>query len=330
MPILESQYKAPKLFKNGHIQTIYPVMFRKVVSIDSQRVRIDTPDDDFIDIDVSLNDNEHAVILSHGLEGSSVNPYVQGMMKKLSLQGFDVIAWNYRSCSGVMNRQRWFYNASNYGDLELVINWAIRMGYKKVSLIGFSFGGSLTSYYLGDKGSHLPSEITSAMLISAPLDIEEAITNLSNWHFGKVYTESFLSTMRKKVIEKHDLMGLPGIDIEAIKKVRNFRDFDNLYTARVNGFEKADEYYRHASSKKFLHNIKVPTLILNAANDPFLGENSYPEKMARTNPNLFLEVPRSGGHVGFVCFKNDHYWSERRARQFLQGDCLDKKIFNVA
>lgn len=330
MPLIESSYVAPKLFQNGHIQTIYPVVFRKVDAVEAQRVRIDTPDDDFIDIDVSLNNKDHVVILSHGLEGSSVNPYVQGMMKKLSLQGFDVIAWNYRSCSGVMNRQRWFYNASNYEDLELVINWSIRMGYKKVSLIGFSFGGSLTSYYLGDKGSHVPSELTSAILISAPTDIEEAITNLSNWHFGKVYTESFLGTMRKKVIEKHELMGLPGIDIEAIKKVRNFKDFDNLYTAKVNGFERAEDYYRHASSINLLYNIKVPTLILNAANDPFLGPNSYPAQIARNNPNLYLEVPKSGGHVGFICFENDHYWSERRAKEFLKQTAQSSSLSIVA
>ncbi|MBK24249.1 MAG: alpha/beta hydrolase [Halobacteriovorax sp.] len=330
MPLIKSTYVAPKLFKNGHIQTIYPVMFRKVEGVETQRVRIDTHDDDFIDIDVSLNGRDHVAILSHGLEGSSVNPYVQGMMKSLSTEHFDVIAWNYRSCSGVMNKQRWFYNANNYSDLELVISWAIRMGYKKISLIGFSFGGSLTSYYLGDKGAHVPSEIVSAMLISSPLDIEEAITNLTNWHFGKVYTESFLSTMRKKVIEKHELMGLPGIDVAAVKKAKSFRDFDNLYTAKVNGFETADEYYRHASSINLIGNIKVPTLILNAQNDPFLGENSYPEQLARNNPNIFLETPKSGGHVGFVCFKDEHYWSERRARQFLRRDCLDNRLFNVA
>ena len=330
MPFIKSTYVAPKLFQNGHIQTIYPVVFRKVEAVETQRVRIDTPDDDFIDIDVSLNNNDHLVILSHGLEGSSVNPYVTGMKKKLSMQGFDVIAWNYRSCSGVMNRQRWFYNASNTEDLELVISWGIRMGYKKISLIGFSFGGSLTGYYLGNKGHHLPNEIVSAMLISSPLDIEEAITNLSNWHFGKVYTESFLNTMRKKVIEKHDIMGLPGIDVEAIKRVKTLKEFDNLYAAQVNGFEKAEDYYRHASCGQFLSNITIPTLILNAANDPFLGSMSYPEKLARNNPNIFLEVPKSGGHVGFVCFKHDHYWSERRARQFLQGDYLENRQRGVA
>lgn len=326
MPIIDSKYSAPKLFQNGHIQTIYPVLFRKVEGVEAQRVRIDTTDDDFIDIDVSQNGSDHVVILSHGLEGSSNAPYVKGMTRKLGKFGFDVIAWNYRSCSGVMNRQRWFYNASDYGDLESVINWAIRMGYKKVSLIGFSIGGNLTAYYLGDKGANVPSELVSAMVISAPIDIAEATENVTNWHFGKVYTESFLTTMRKKVVQKHQLMGLPDIDIEAIKKVKTFKEFDNLYTAIVNNFDSADDYYEFASAKRHLHKIKVPTLILNAANDPFLGENCYPEKIARNNPNLFLEVPNWGGHVGFVCFKDENYWSERRARQFLQGDCLEAKL----
>jgi predicted alpha/beta-fold hydrolase len=318
MPIIKSSYIAPKLFRNGHVQTIYPVLFRKVEGLETQRVRIDTPDDDFIDADVVLNDNDHVVILSHGLEGSSVNPYVRGMAKKLSSQGLDVVAWNYRSCSGVLNKQRWFYNASDYKDLELVISWCIRMGYKKVSLIGFSFGGNLTAYYLGDKGVNLPSEISSAVLISAPIDIKESLSNLGNWHIGKVYSESFLSTMRKKVIEKHNLMGIPDLDIEAIKKAKNFKEFDDLYTAPVNGFDKAEDYYNHASSYKLLPNIKVPTLILNADNDPFLSNNCYPEKIARTNPYIYLEVPRYGGHVGFVCFKDDNYWSEHRSEEFIK------------
>lgn len=318
MPILKSSYVAPKLFQNGHIQTIYPVLFRKVDGLETQRVRIDTPDDDFIDADVVLNDNDHVVILSHGLEGSSVNPYVRGMAKSLSSQGLDVVAWNYRSCSGVLNKQRWFYSASDYQDLELVINWCLRMGYRKVSLIGFSFGGNLTAYYLGDKGHNLPTEISSAILISAPTDIAESLSNLGNWHFGKVYTESFLSTMRKKLIEKHEIMGIPNLDIEGIKRARNFKEFDDLYTAPANGFNKAEDYYEHASSYKLLPNIKVPTLILNAKNDPFLSNNCYPEKIARNNPNLYLEVPKSGGHVGFVCFKDDHYWSERRSEEFIK------------
>lgn len=326
MPIIESSYIAPKLFQNGHIQTIYPVLFRKVEGLETQRVRIDTPDDDFIDADVVLNNNDHVVILSHGLEGSSINPYVTGMAKSLSADGLDVVAWNYRSCSGVLNKQEWFYSASDYGDLELVISWCIRMGYKKISLIGFSFGGNLTAYYLGDKGVNLPSEIVSSILISAPTNIAEALSNLGNWHFGKVYTESFLSTMRQKLIDKNELMGIPDLDIKAIKRARSFKEFDNLYTAPVNGFKRAEDYYEHASSNKFLPNIKVPTLILNAKNDPFLSDKCYPEKIARTNPNLFLEVPRSGGHVGFVCFKEDSYFSERRSKDFIKQAAIGSSL----
>lgn len=316
MPILESAYKAPKLFLNGHVQTIYPAFFRKIHSFESLRVRIDTRDNDFIDVDVNSNANDHVIIISHGLEGSSTNPYIQGMSKKLGLQGFDVIAWNFRSCSGEMNRQKVFYNASNYSDLELVINWAIGMGYKKVSLLGFSIGANLVAFYLGDKGISLPSEISSAMLISAPVDIAEATENLSNWHMGKIYTEFFLNTMRKKVIQKHALMDLHEVNIDAIRKARNFYEFDNLFTAPANGHKTASDYYYHSSSKNLLHRIKVPTLILNAINDPFLGKNCYPEKAARGNPNLYLETPRSGGHIGFICFKSEHYWSEIRAKQF--------------
>lgn len=293
-------------------------MFRKVKGVATKRVRLETPDNDFIDIDTCLKGRDHVVILSHGLEGSSVNPYVQGMIKKLDSEGFDSIGWNYRSCSGELNRRALFYNASDYSDLELVIKWAINKGYKKISLIGFSFGGSLTGFYLGEKGSFVPSEIVSAILISAPIDIEEVTNNLTNWHIGKIYTESFLGTMRKKVVEKNKRMDLPGVDIKSIKKVKSFKAFDDLYTAPINGFKKAEDYYRFASTGRVLHNIKVPTLILNAANDPFLGEKSYPFKMAQTNPNIYLEVPKSGGHVGFVCFKNDHYWSERRAKEFLK------------
>ena len=184
MPLIApSRYEPPTRLWNGHLQTIIPSLFRKV-SVPYVRERIDTPDDDFLDLDWALGNDEsemsraagrndlsvaspnaspiihHSsvkplVILSHGLEGSSTSPYLVGMVRHLTQQGFPCLAWHYRSCSGEMNRQKRFYHVGETGDLDLVIQYALSKGYQTLYLIGFSAGGNVTLKYLGEKGKAL-------------------------------------------------------------------------------------------------------------------------------------------------------------------------------
>lgn len=318
MPLMEtSTYNPPPLFGNGHIQTLYPYFFRKVKDIEYKRERLTTHDNDFIDIDISSVGSKSIVIISHGLEGSTDSQYIKGMTRILNQQGKDVLAWNMRSCSGEMNKLKRFYHAGVTDDLELMISKAQSLGYKSISLMGFSLGGNLTALYLGQNGKNIASEITNAVIFSVPCDLGKSAEKISQTRY-RFYLESFLITMRQKIMEKSKFMDLE-LDFNGIDKIKSFREFDDRFTAPLHGFKDGEDYYRTNSCKRFLGDIVVPTLIVNAKDDPFLTKECFPIREAHRNKNLFLETPRSGGHVGFVTFDQDqHYWSEKRAQDFLK------------
>ncbi len=320
LPIIESNYLSPKIFNNGHVQTIYPYFFRKVKGVSYVRVRIETRDHDFLDLDINRTGSDECIILTHGLEGDSNSPYIRGMTKHFSdLEKKDVIAWNMRSCSGELNRLPQFYHGASIDDLEEVINFAIQAGYRKIRLMGFSLGGNLTSFYLGYKGKSLPSQIVGACVFSSPVSLGGSVKKLDNSKVGKIYTESFLNTMRKKVHAKDKIMKLEGIDLERVDRAKDFTEFDDAVTAPLHGFKSGKDYYQRASALQYLHNIAVPTLLVQSKDDPFLNKDCFPIKIANQNNNLFLEVTPGGGHVGFMSFKNGfNYWSESRASYFFK------------
>lgn len=319
MPIISSStHKPSKLLKNGHIQTLYPYFFRKIKDVHFSRKRLFTDDNDFIDIDISDIGSKQLVILSHGLEGSSDTQYIRGMTKHFNKIGVDVVSWNMRSCSGELNWTEKFYHANTISDLELVIQHALsRKDYTDVYLLGFSLGAALTTNYLGLKGKDVNPLIKRAVVFSAPCDLKSSIKELSR-PINKMYLENFLSTMRNKILEKHRTIGLSKVDIKDLGKIKTFQDFDNRFTAPLHGFLDANDYYKKGSCKEKIKDIAIPTLMVNAQNDPFLGDDCYPTLEAKNNNNFFLEIPMSGGHVGFLeSFKKGILWSELRAQSFL-------------
>ncbi|MDP7530634.1 MAG: alpha/beta fold hydrolase [Candidatus Scalindua sp.] len=319
MPLLnKSNYQAPFLLQNGHVQSIYPSLFRKFDTGFYQRERLYTHDDDFLDIDWSKTGSKKLAIISHGLEGSSHRHYVVGMVKMLNRNGWDALAWNYRSCSGEINRQLRFYNSGTIDDLEFVIEHAVKtMSYQKIVLIGFSMGGNLTLVYLGNKSSRINSKIEKSVLFSVPCDLKASTWELAKFT-NKIYMRQFLITLHQKIRAKMELM--PGlINDDDYHLIKNFKDYDDRYTAPLHGFKNAEDYWSKCSSNQFISEIKVPTLIVNALNDPFIADGCYPVKEARNSKYVYLEMPKSGGHVGFIQFKKDRsYWSEERAIEFLK------------
>jgi len=310
----EKCYTPPLFFRNGHIQTIFPVIFRKV-DICYKRERITTFDNDFLDLDWSTKGSNRLAIISHGLEGSTDRAYVKGMVKAVNDNGWDGLAWNYRSCSGEPNRQLRSYHNGVTDDLSWVINHARhRYPYKEIALIGFSLGGNLTLLYLGRER---PDPIVkSAVVFSVPCDLKESARVLAK-PSNKLYMKRFLVMLHQKIKAKMKLM--PGlIDDNGYEKIRDFKAFDDRYTAPIHGFKNAVDYWEKCSSKPFIPNITVPTLIINAANDPFLPKACYPVKEVESNKQVRLCIPESGGHVGFVSFnKQNLYWSEKQAVKFL-------------
>lgn len=309
-------YQPPIFLFNAHLETIYPALFRKVVTPDYTRERITTPDNDFLDLDWLARGSDRLVIISHGLEGNTSRAYMRGMAKIFYNSGFDALAWNFRGCSEEMNRQLRFYHSGATDDLDTVIRHALTKKYKKVSLVGFSLGGNLTLKYLGEQGNSLPPAIHSAVTFSVPMDLFTGCQKIStrpNW----LYAQRFLKSLKAKVKQKSGLMA--GIDVTGINAINTLLEFDNRYTAPLHGFNNAVHYYQECSSIKFVTEIKIPTLIVNAKNDPFLSKECYPVDLLQSHPHVQLEVPDFGGHVGFSLFnQNGVYWSELRALGFLQ------------
>jgi predicted alpha/beta-fold hydrolase len=308
-------YTPPRFLFTAHLETIFPALIRKVaLRLPYHRERISTPDNDFLDLDWLKNDSKKAVIISHGLEGNSHRAYVKGMAKTFHGHGYNVVAWNYRGCSEEMNRQLRFYHSGATDDLDVVVNHVIENGYSEIFLIGFSLGGNITLKYLGEKSSH--KEIKKAAVFSVPMDLQtscEKISRPSNW----IYANRFLKSLKKKIILKAEKMP-DQLSITNINTIKTLKQFDDEYTAPLHGFKNAIDYYTKCSSRYFASNISIPTLIVNALNDPFLSTECFPVDLLKDHPIVKLEVLTRGGHVGFAQFtETGLYWSEQRALNFI-------------
>jgi predicted alpha/beta-fold hydrolase len=320
MPYLStSSYKAPRWLPGGHAQTIFPSLCRKMAAIKFDRMRFSTPDQDFLTLDTlraQPDRAERAVILSHGLEGDSRRKYMRGMALTVTAQGWDSINRNFRCCGGEANYGPTMYHSGETDDLHTVINYCLRLGYRKIMLVGFSMGGNQVLKYLGENPQRVPPEVEAAAVFSVPCHLPGAATRLDSPE-NKVYMRYFLKTLRQKIHQKHAnhpyLYPLKGLD-----SIRTFGEFDERYTAPIHGFSSALDYWQRASCLPFLGNIRVPTLLVNARNDPFLSPECYPREIAESSPLFFLETPAQGGHVGFTSALGvEPYWSETRAISFL-------------
>src|SRR6266404_3939065 len=318
MPVVaNSTYRCPRLLSNGHLQTLWPSLLRRVSLVAYRRERIATPDRDFIDLDWAKNGSQRLAVLAHGLEGDSKRHYMLGMVNALVKRGWDAVAWNARGCSGEPNRVLRFTHSGATEDLQTVISHVLSAyDYSTIALIGFSLGGNLTLKYLGEQGQELDSRLKAAVAFSVPCDLRSSSIRLAKpWNW--IYMQRFLSTLHGKIRAMMKVM--PGkIDDRGYGQLLNFKDFDDRYTAPIHGFKDAEDYWRKCSCKPFLRNVRVPALLVNARNDPFLAEECYPIEEAKTNGYLHLEIPATGGHVGFSSFNSGgEYWSESRAVPFL-------------
>ena len=319
MPVIESSYKNPPFFQfNGHLQSIIPSIFRKVEGIFYERERFTLSDGDFVDIDWLKNNNDKLVILTHGLEGDSHRHYIKGPAKLFSQHGYDVLAWNCRSCSGEINRALRLYNHGEIGDFGEVIAHALKQKkYQKVALVGFSMGGNITLKYLGANGSKIPVEIKVGVSFSAPTDMLSSVELLdlpSNLFYRKRFMEKLFKKMEIKA-----KMHPNQIDLSLYKKVKVWKDFDTFFSAPINGFKSADELYEQASAINFMEDTIVPVLICNAQNDPLLSPECTPSKLAQRHPLIFVESSKQGGHVGFMNPNQEFTWAEHRALDFVNN-----------
>ena len=318
MPIITSNYQPPFLFKNGDLATIYAGMLRKIDLIVQQRERISLSDGDFLDLDwsFSIRKTNKVAILLHGLEGNAQRPYITGSAKALNNDGFDVCAVNYRGCSGETNRLFRSYHSGATEDLEAVVQHVIsKQIYEAIVLKGFSLGGNLALRYLGEKGRDLPKELKATIAVSVPCDLHSSLKELLKPR-NFLYAKRFKKHLIEKLLLKQELFP-KKITAYNIQNIRTLKDFDDIYTSKAHGFKDALDYYKKCSCLPLLDNIAIPSLLINAQNDSFLGPECYPTGEAQKNQNLFLEMPKFGGHVGFYAPDNLTY-TEKRTTIFLE------------
>lgn len=320
MPIISSSlYKGPPrhLF-NGHFETIVPSLFRKVKGVNYERERINTPDEDFLDLDWSRIGSSKLLIISHGLEGSSDRHYVLGLVKLFNQNGYDVCAWNNRSCSGEINLAPRLYHHGTSEDLKHVVDTIIlQKKYSSIFLSGISMGGAQTLKYLGETGKSLPKEIKAAAVYSTPCNLPSSAATLK-LRGNAFYKKRFLGKLKLKLATK--AIQFPElIDLNVLASINDFDAFDTLFTAPLHGFKDAADFYATVSADNWLEDINIPTLIVNALNDPLLGEACYPIELADTHDHIFLEIPKRGGHTGFTIKGQEYTWVEGRLLEWIGG-----------
>ena len=318
MPIVTSKYHPPFWSKNGTVATVFSGLYRKVDGVIQKRERIATRDHDFLDLDWSYTNQptKSVVILLHGLEGHGQRPYITGSAKLFNANGIDACAVNFRGCSGEDNKYFYSYHSGATDDLDDVIQHCIQVKkYEQIFIKGISLGGNITLKYCGEK-RELPEEIKAVIAVSVPIDLSTSAAMLHKFR-NKPYAINFLNHLKEKLHRK--INNFPNqIDLKTIKKIKTLYDFDEVYTSKAHGFINAQDYYQKCSSRQFISSIKTPTLLLNALNDTFLSAECFPIQEAKRNRNFFLEIPKEGGHVGFI-LKNNIYYNELRALEFIKS-----------
>lgn len=305
------EYKPCFLFRNGHINTCFPTLFRRI-NVEYTRERIITPDDDFLDIDWIKKGSDKVIVLCHGLEGSSRSKYIQAVGRYFSERGWDVLAVNYRGCSGELNKKVTFYHMGYTQDIETILEKTKE--YRRMALAGFSLGANLVLKYLGERAIY-PENLICGMAVSPPCELVSNSVNFrkkSNF----IYRKYFLKKLKEKAAKKA-LMFPDKIDMKLMNKVDDMEDFDTLFTAHFNGFLDGIDYYEKTGSINFIPTIKKPALILTPQDDPIMSKECYPKKEAAENSFITLEMPKYGGHVGFSSLFSRDYWLEKRLYEYV-------------
>lgn len=317
MPIIDSSdYKPPFLLRNGHLNSMYSPFFRKKIELPFVRERFITSDEDFVDLDHLKAGNRRLAILCHGLEGSRDSQYMMNTSAILSQNNWDVLVFNYRSCSGEMNLKLQMYHSGWTQDLHEIVTDK-ENDYDEISLVGYSLGGNVVLKYTTDGTLPLSPKIKSIVAVSTPCDLSASSQKIISRQ-NIIYDKRFRMTLKEKMKQKHQMY--PNeIPINKLENVKTLWDFDEHFTGPLHGFDGAEDYYSKCSSKQFLNNTTLPTLMITAQDDPFLTRESLIFEIAFETNNLYFMAPKFGGHVGFTTFGQNFYWNEQKILQFINS-----------
>ncbi|MBT8122032.1 MAG: hydrolase, partial [Gammaproteobacteria bacterium] len=309
--ITRSEFRPAWWLPGRHLQTLYPSLFRQRHIPPLRRERLELADGDFLDIDWTTPARGQRILVLHGLEGSIESHYAGSLLHSLAKAGYTAGLLYFRGRSGTPNRLARSYHSGETGDLEYIVRRLQKQqDNPPLSVIGFSLGGNVLLKWLGECGEN--AGIQQAISISVPFDLDAAARQL-DCGLSRIYRNHLLRKLRLSVINKAKTHPSPWPP-ERLHELRSFREFDNAITAPLHGFKDVDDYYSRASCKQFLTAIRVPTLILQALDDPFLPASALP-RPADLSPSVTFELADQGGHVGFIAgavpFK-PHFWLEQR------------------
>jgi predicted alpha/beta-fold hydrolase len=334
--VLESFRPAWGLASN-HAQTVAGAFLRHTDGIAFRRVRLTTPDGDFLDLDFAEQpamawppatreapsaDHTPWVLLLHGLEGSARRGYACEMYRQLGRLGIRAVGLNYRSCSGEMNRTARLYHAGATEDVAFVRQWlAERYPQAARGMVGFSLGANLLLKYLGEQGESLPAQLQAAVAVSPPFDLARN-ARVVEGGLAYYYARRLLRPLQVKAQAKAALLD-GAIDLARVAAAQTVREFDEAFTAPLYGFRDAADYYARCSCGPYLGAISAPTLLIRALDDPLFDPDDVPQAAIAANPHLYAGLTRRGGHVGFVAQAASarpgrySWWAERQAARFL-------------
>ncbi len=311
--VVSPSFHPPWWARGPHGQTLGARFLRPKGRVPLRRVRWDTPDGDFVDldfVDVQGLREDCLVLLMHGLEGSARSGYAYQLYEQLSRRGIQTVGLNFRSCSGELNRGLRLYHSGETEDPRWVLGRLIEMfPHKRLAAVGISLGGNVLLKYLGESGEQSGLDLAAAW--SVPFDLSAGADFMENG-FAQAYVTRLLRSLKKKVRVRVDQLG-PLIDLERTMISRTFREFDDAATAPLHGFDGAADYYGRSSSAGFLGSVRIPTLVVHSADDPFLPAEAIPETVLKANQMLTPLITERGGHVGFITGANPlkpTFWAE--------------------
>lgn len=320
-PSLSADFRPARGLGNRHAQTVAGKFLRPPLSLPLHRERMETPDGDFVDLDhvevtgvATGNAGGGAgpyVVVLHGLEGSAARPYMMTMYRALLEAGLRPVGLNFRGCSGEPNRTIRAYHSGETGDLRLVLERLRERSDGPLGVVGFSLGGNVTLKLLGELGEDARGWIAAAAAISVPFDLSAGADRISAGLMGRLYTHYFMRNLKRKIMARGDLLR-DVCDPAAIRRSRTIRQFDDAATAPIHGFDGAEDYYTRSSSARFIDAIRVPTLILQSRDDPFLPPECIPVAPMESNPAITPVITDHGGHVGFIAgsVRKPEWWME--------------------
>jgi predicted alpha/beta-fold hydrolase len=318
VPVREPNYTPPWWLRNGHAQTVAGRFFRRVSLPRYGRVRIELADGDFLDLDTISRGHGRVAILVHGLESCAQAPYIRSMAKVLLEDSWDIVAVNLRGCSGEPNRLLRSYHSGVTKDLQAVISHVRGQEPEApIALVGFSLGGNIVLRYLGEQGERVHGQgILLGAGISVPCELESCAERFARPE-NRIYMNRFLKLLFRKV--KHRQHHFPdAMDYEAILSSKNFHDFDGQFTAPVHGFSSAQDYWTSCSANATARHIAIPTLLVNAEDDPFLTPGCHLLKEAENHPFLHTERTQHGGHVAFITGVSTAPYHEQLVHSFFE------------